>query len=332
MGNTSESPNISATQKAERFFKTAGTAMSWQLINLSWGQPLTVLKTIKQLSPVNPSYVEIGRKIVAERGLTSLWQAAGTTLFQQLAKAGGRGMAANEIYHAMGEYFTEDMQQRYPLAKEITTAWTVALLDSCVTTVMDVVRTRQIGHNISAVGVFQHIWQNSAKGQMAQNYGIPGRLLASIADSNTSFNVSYAKLTASWSSFFITQKISKDIYKGVTGEEKLSPAAVVGSGVFSGVVKVGVSAPLDIIKTIKQNAEPSASGSYSIWSVAGKIWQEQGVRGFFKGSGPRLAHSVAGCVGGAITMAIHNHTREKHAETTWQEKVSSEDRAARQAR
>ena len=311
------SPVPEAATSRERILRTAGTAMSWQLLNLSWGQPLDVLKVHKQLVTPDLSYIKIARQLVAEQGLTGLWTAAGTKMAQQLAKSAGRGVAVNEIYHEMGRIFTEDVRQRYPLAKEFTTAWTVALLDALVTTPMDVCKTRQIGGVQSFWQVMGNMWNQSSQSMMARHYGTPGAAFSSVQNAYTGFGVGYCKLGVSWSTFLVTQEMFKSGYRAQTGNQELSKSAIVASGVGSGVAKVFVTAPIESIKARLQGPEAIARGELNVFSVARHLWQEQGLRGFFRGSVPRLGHGVAAGVGGAVTMAYSWSLRNQPETASW---------------
>ncbi|KXS95467.1 hypothetical protein AC578_6869 [Pseudocercospora eumusae] len=71
-----------------------------------------------------------------------------------------------------------------------------------------------------------------------------------------------------------------------------------GFGAVSGAVAAGVTTPLDVLKTRMM----LSTGQVDIFSIARKIWKEEGARTFFAGIGPRTLWIG---VGGAVFLGSY---------------------------
>lgn len=93
----------------------------------------------------------------------------------------------------------------------------------------------------------------------------------------------------------------KDLYKG-DDKNKQVPKLLVGAfGAVAGAASVFGNTPLDVVKTRMQGLE--ASKYKNTADCAMKIWKNEGVTAFYKGTVPRLGRV---CLDVAITFMIYD--------------------------
>jgi solute carrier family 25 citrate transporter 1 len=91
--------------------------------------------------------------------------------------------------------------------------------------------------------------------------------------------------------------------KKIIGEWVPGTPGMMLSGALAGAISVYVNNPIDVVKT---NMQGEGAGRFDgPVDCARQIWRSEGVRGFYKGSVPRLAHVV---VDVAIVFVIYEHT------------------------
>lgn len=100
--------------------------------------------------------------------------------------------------------------------------------------------------------------------------------------------------------FFVMESL-KDLYKG-DDKNKHVPKLLVGAfGAVAGAVSVFGNTPLDVVKTRMQGLE--AAKYKNTADCAYKIWKNEGIAAFYKGTVPRLGRV---CLDVAITFMIYD--------------------------
>ena len=85
------------------------------------------------------------------------------------------------------------------------------------------------------------------------------------------------------------------------GQQQQGPGVTFGMGAMAGTVTVYATQPFDSIKTRAQ-----ASGSRGTVAAVKSIFEERGVRGFWRGSTMRLGRLV---MGGGIVFTVYEHAQ-----------------------
>lgn len=69
----------------------------------------------------------------------------------------------------------------------------------------------------------------------------------------------------------------------------LSPVTTFGIGMVAGTITVYVTMPVDVVKTRMQGVDAKQKYPWGSAECAYRVWQHEGIRGFWKGATPRLS-------------------------------------------
>ena len=120
----------------------------------------------------------------------------------------------------------------------------------------------------------------------------------------------FFKVGTGYSTLFVIKKLDKDFNDKFNHDGNSSYWTTPVSAAFAATTKVAITNPLDVIKTHKQSV--GGDDGRSMLSTSAKIFQEKGVKAFYRGMSPRLLHGFMAANSGLIIMKLSEDGESKH--------------------
>jgi solute carrier family 25 citrate transporter 1 len=232
--------------------------------------PLDVIKTRQQVSRVPLSTTEAARQLLSSGGLRGLWRGVTPLAFGRVPEKAVSFMAFEQAKLALAAGPGTSAALHHTIIAGICAGIAEAVF---VVTPMELfkVRLQTCTDSTSLSGQIHAIIRD--EGPLALYRGLLPTLLRQTSNQATRFAVYGASLDA------------------LRGDGPAAAPQIVVAGMAAGAASVAVNNGVDVVKTRVQS-QPHVH--HSSWRCAVSIAQREGVRGFYKGAGIRLARVVPG--------------------------------------
>lgn len=247
------------------------------------GMPFDNVKTILQADP-GATYRTILTKMYRE-GTGAFYKGTLPFLVQRIIKTGSRTPVM-----IISDKVTESMADS-PFKKTVVNSFITTLFDTVVINPTELVKVRKMTEQ-KQVSLFKMV------------AGIAPR------EFTRGFWWTFAKTYLAWMNFFLMRDLSLAVNKQITGETRLSPIALVASGVATTATKLVFTTPADVIKTQLQKTEQNQH-TVNSRAIIRHIVTEYGWTKLFRGLGPRAVHGFMATVIGNYVLDYYQ-AQKKH--------------------
>jgi hypothetical protein len=118
----------------------------------------------------------------------------------------------------------------------------------------------------------------------------------------------YLKNAVGYSSLFAVNKLNNDINDKFNPDGQSSYWTLPASAALASVIKVGITNPIDVIKTHKQAS--GCNEKLSTMETAKHIFKEKGANAFYRGMSSRFVHGFMAANSGLIIMKLSEATND----------------------
>lgn len=250
------------------------------------GMPFDNFKTRMQVNPAL-GYAEV-MKDMLKGGRSEFYRGTTPFLFQRVMKAFLRTpvmIGTNKL--------TESMPESGVLAKNFMNASISTFFDTLIVNPTEVVKIKKMTD---------------------QNKTPLLKLLKQITfqDLKRGFAWTFLKTHLAWMNFYVMRDLALYANKQLTGENRLSPTALLITGVLTAGTKLAITTPADLIKTHLQKAKQDQN-SFDSSAVIKYILKEHGWTKFFKGMSARGVQSFMSTVIGNYVLDFYDHSKKRHS-------------------
>jgi len=285
-------------QKKETIFEktcrltAAGAGMS--TFNVVVGHPFDTIKTISQKE--NIDFVQAAKKVYGTkgllRGIKHSYDGLEPNLTRQIINTTWRVPLTSYGTKIFAEAFNMKDEKGNPTnSANVATAFLfTGPVDTLLSSGLEVAKiTKQ------TKGSYSSLYEN-----FKQQGSTPKAFCQTYMKGITPM---YVKSGIGYSALFGMNKMAKDISEHYSGNDSTPPYWTVPvAAAATSVVKVGLTNPIDVVKTHKQSG--GFADGLSTIATAKKLFQEQGLKAFFRGVQPRLLHGFMTANSGLLIMRL----------------------------